>query len=55
MSFNGIYQFNQNLLKVMDSEAYKKGDFAQKMNIGYRLLESKYGFRTGLFGKVKKL
>ena len=56
MSINGIAQFDKNLRVLMNSEAFKKADEAQKLNFGYRLFNSKYGIGAFFgFGKVHAL
>ena len=56
MSLYGLKEFDYNLRKMMDSEAFKKADEVKKFNMGYRLLNSKYGLGSFFgFGRVKKL
>lgn len=56
MSFNGIVVFEKNLRKLMSSDAFKKADSAQQLNLGYRLLKSKYGLGAWFgFGPVREL
>lgn len=47
MSLSGLKEFEYNLRKVMDSEAFKKADESKKLIIGYRLFNSKYGIGSG--------
>lgn len=53
MSLAGLHTFVENLNKVMDSKKFKESNETEKMKLGYRLLNSKYGL--GTFGGVKKL
>ena len=55
MSLSGIGQFNENLKKVMETETFQKADFVEKMELGHRLLNSKYGLGNFITNKVKKL
>ena len=50
MSLNGLKQFSDNINTLMDTDAWKDADFGARCNMGYRLLNSKYG--VGLFGRV---
>ena len=56
MSFAGLKQFDKNLRAVMDSDAFKKADEAEKLRISGRLVRSEYGAGS-LFGlgAVKEL
>jgi len=49
MSVNGLHTFNQNLRKMMASDAFKKADFEGRGDILYRLLNSRFGLGS-LFG-----
>lgn len=56
MSFSGIVQFDKNLRLLMNSEAFKEADDAQKLDLGYRLLKSKYGLGSFFgYGEVEPL
>jgi len=55
MSLNGLVQFDKNLRKIMDSDQWKNGDFSDKANLGYRLLNSKYGLGNPINNKVKEI
>ena len=54
MSLAGIMQFKENLDMVMNSKAFKKATDAERLHIGYKLLNSRYG-KGSIFGIVKKL
>ena len=54
MSFAGAQTFKENLDKVMELKQFKNGDFKIKMDLGYRLWNSKYG-TGGFFNRVKPL
>lgn len=43
MSFNGALIFKRNLEKLMASDAFKKADDAERLQLGGMLLRSKYG------------
>ena len=43
MSFNGIRIFDRNLRTLMKSKGWECADDGQKFDLGYRLLNSKYG------------
>lgn len=43
MSFNGFATFDKNLRILMETEEFRKADDGEKLNLGYRLLRSKYG------------
>jgi hypothetical protein len=56
MSFAGMRTFEKNLSTLMDSEAFKNADEGARLNMGYRLLKSKYGIGSFFgFGKVHPL
>lgn len=55
MSLADVEEFNENLLKLINSELFEKASDAEKIDMGHRLLNSEYGAKTGLFGKIKKL
>ena len=48
MSLAGAKQFDENLRKLMDSDAFKKASLASQLNMGYRMMNSKYGTGTPL-------
>ena len=48
MSFSGLEQFNKNLLKLMKLESFKKCSESEKLNIGYKLINSKFGTGSNL-------
>ncbi len=48
MSMAGLAQFNENLLAVMASAAFKNADEGERLNMGYALLRSKYGALPGV-------
>ena len=53
MSFAGFKQFNENLLSLMETKTFKESSDTDKWELGYRLLNSKYGKGNFLgFGKV---
>lgn len=43
MSLNGIVQFDKNLRKLMKSKIFQKASIGKKLDLGYRLINSKYG------------
>ena len=53
MSFAGFEIFEKNLRRVMETKAFKEGDFATQCELGHRLLNSKYGL--GVIGVVSRL
>lgn len=62
MSLAGIHTFNENLNKLMNSEAFKKADESERLDWGYRLLNSKFGLnmlpnKLGIFqfGEIKPI
>ena len=56
MSFAGLTQSNENLLKLLDSKAFTEADDVTKLHLSYCLLNSKYGLGSfGGFGRVEKL
>lgn len=53
MSFTGIVQFRENLDTLMESKAFKNASDGKQLEMGYRLLNSRYGL--SFFGSVKIL
>lgn len=53
MSLAGLKTFEQNLRKLMACSAFKKADEAQKLNMGQRLINSKFGGTMGF--KIEEL
>ena len=54
MSFAGLKQFDENLRKLMKTDKFKTSNDVEKMKLGYRFLNSKYG-KGSFLGKVSKL
>jgi len=44
MSFAGLKQFESNLSTLIESAAFKESNEAERLDLGYRLLMSRYGF-----------
>ena len=56
MSLNGFGTYEKNVRKLIKSEVFKKSDFREKLEIGYRFLNSEYGLGSFFgFGEVKEL
>ncbi|MCK5617719.1 hypothetical protein KAR91_88460 [Candidatus Pacearchaeota archaeon] len=68
MSLAGLGTYKANLDRMMSSEAFKRADDAERLEMGYRLLNSRYGlgtlpgigggiisFLAGLYDGVKRL
>lgn len=56
MSFAGFKEYVENLDTLMESDAFKKMDWGERLEAGYSLLNSKYGKGSFFgFGKVKSL
>ena len=43
MSCNGVVQFSENVKTLMATDAWKQADDSDKMQLGWCLLNSKYG------------
>lgn len=43
MSLSGIGRYAENLDRLMKSEAFKNADDGERLRLGYRLLNSRYG------------
>ena len=53
MSFAGFQQFNENLITLTNSDAFKKATEGERLEMSYRLLNSPCG--NNPFGLTKKL
>lgn len=53
MSLNGLKTYNDNIKKVQETDEYKSADTSKKLNIMYRLLNSKYGTRSIKTKKIR--
>ncbi len=54
MSIANMYQFEQNLRRLVESKAFKLATEAEKLDLGYRLANSKYGGSATLPTKKSK-
>ena len=60
MSYSGLKTFNKNISTLMESDIWKTSDDVARMNLGYKLLNSKYGIGSSFWNifsnhKVKEL
>ena len=53
MSFAGFVEYEKNLRTLMKSNAYKRANDSDKLELGYKLFKSKYGI-GGFYG-IKEL